>query len=503
MIADVAGKQVIWEPLPKQAVALACPAFELLYGGAKGGGKTAFLVASVTPILQLAHEKWTKTGVKQHKCRIMVFRKNLEDLKDFIAKTHEVYPFLDPEMGTTGYHKNEKTWTFTSGATVTMRHLDGPTDHLGYNGNEFVAVLFDEVQFISYEAYSFLVAQVRSNDPDYRRVLSVRCTANPGGPHGDWVKKHFFIDECPQGSKIFTVDVTLPDGRKVKTTRAFIRSYLKDNRWIDPDGTYEARLRSMMSPDEVRMYMDGDFDVVAGAFFSYLIKPALHFALSRPIPGNWDMMFGIDWGSTSPACTLWAARDQDNRVYVIDELHRPGVTGRTYGEVMRDKYRHQKWSREKVWRPDEFWGVIDTQAMDRYGSESTAAAGIMEHGFRIFPADKLPGERKIGINQIKERLLPDRTGAPQLVIFEDRCPNLVRALKQISSCAPEDPDDYDPTSSLAHAVDALRFLLMKWPVRSALEEHPMDAEVARWNRILKSQRSQQTETTSMTGGYDG
>lgn len=502
MISSLGSGEVIWKPLPKQQIALACPAFEMLYGGSKGGAKTNFLVACVAPILALAHRKWTETGREQRKCRIMVFRKNLDDLDDFVAKSFELYPYLDPQMGAGGWHEKAKMWRFSSQASVELNHLDGPKAHESHNGHEFAALLIDEVQFVAFEAYSFLLAQVRSSDPDYRAVNMVRCTANPGGPYGDWVKKHFHIDECPEGGKIFRHQVRLPNGQTRELTRAFIRSFLRDNPYLDPDGMYEARLRGTMTPEEVRMYMDGDFDVVAGAMFSHLIRPSVHFVKSHPIPGRWEMIHATDWGSSSPACTLWGARDNDGRVYIVDELHQPGITGRVYGEAMVQKYKHQKWSSDRVWKVDDFWGVIDKQAMDRYGSEATAAAGIMEYGHRIFQADKLPGERVVGINQIRERLLLNRLGQPQLVVFEDRCPNLVRALKGIPSKAPIDPEDYDEGSPLAHAADALRFMLMRWPVQRPETKNPLDAEVARWDRILRSQR-QEGDDGKMTGGYDG
>lgn len=451
-------------------------------------------------VLALADSKFRKTGQKQHKCRVMMFRKNINDARDLEAKCHALYPTLDRQAQ---WHEKERYWRFSSGASVEIRHLDGPKDHEGYNGNEFTWLCFDEIQWISWEAYSFLLAQLRSSDPEYRALLGVRATANPGGPHGDWIRRYWNIDSHPEGGKVFSYTAKNRDGREVSSTRVFIRSFLKDNPHLDPDGSYEARLRLSMSPDEVRMFLDGDFSVVAGAFFSHLIKPTIHFVKSKPIPGTWDMMHSTDWGSTAPATTLIAARDDDNRVHVIDELHRPGITGRTYGEAMKTLlWGHQKWSKDRVWRTDDFWGVIDTQAMDRYGGESTAAAGIQEHGFRIFPADKLPGERRVGINQIKERLLLDRHGNPQIVVYEDRCPHLVRALKGISSCAPIDPDDYDPRSPLAHSIDTLRFMLMKWPVRNVIEEHPQDAEVARWNRVLARQReSHEDDTARVTGGY--
>lgn len=494
--------EAAWKPEPKQALALACPAFEMLYGGSKGGMKTSFLVACPSPVLALADRKFRETGRLQKKCRTIMFRKNLEDLKDAIAKSFEIYPVLDPEMGTAGWHEKEKYWAFTSGATVEMRHLDGPTDHEAYNGNEFVVLLFDEVQFISYQAYSFLLAQVRSSDPDYRKMCMVRCTANPGGPYGDWVKRHFKVDEHPEGGKIFEVTTTLGDGRVKTTTRAFIRSYLRDNPHLDPDGSYEARLRTTMSADEVKMYLDGDFDCVSGAFFSSLLKPNVHFVKSKPIPSNWEMMFSIDWGSTEPACCLVGARDNDNRVWIIDEEHGPGVTGKTFGQRLATMWKHQKWCKDgRKFKTDEFWGVIDKQAMDRYGSESTAANGIQESGFRIFPADKLPGERKVGINGIKERLLLDKDNQPQVIIFEDRCPNLVRALKAINSQAPADPEDYADRSPLSHAIDAMRFMIMKWPVRTAKPEDKTDIEVARWNRILRKAKADADDEERIGTGY--
>lgn len=499
----VDGQEIELEPTPVQEWALQCPAFEMLFGGSKGGGKTLFLVLCAHQILSLAHQKWERTGKSQRTVRIMVFRKHLEDLADFIAKSHIVYPIFDRKMGTDGWKEKAKLWQFTSGATVEINHLADPRAHEAFNGQEFAALLMDEVQYIPYEQYSFLLAQVRSSDPDFRKLNMVRCTANPGGPHGAWVKENFHIGEHPDGGKIFSQEVTLRGGKKKQITSTFIRSYLRDNPHLDPDGEYEARLRGKMSPEEVRMFMDGDFDCVSGAFFSHLLQSHIHFVRSKPIPGNWDMMHSTDWGASAPACTLWGARDPDNRVHIIDELHTPGITGRTYGEKLAEKYKHQKWSRERVWGVSDFWGVIDTQAMDRYGSEATAAAGIMEWGFRLFPADKNPGERAVGINQIKERLLMDRMGNPQIVIHEDRCPALVRALKGIQSCAPIDPEDYDMKSPLAHAIDSLRFLLMKWPTHAADKRNPVDAEVERWNRILTARKRTENDDGRMTGGYDG
>lgn len=487
--------EVIWEPLPKQAVALSCPARELLYGGEKGGGKTEYLVACWLPLFELAQRKYEATGQKQHKCRIVVFRKNLEHLKDYIAKSQYIYPRFDPKMGTDGWHINNKTWTFTSGATLECKHLDGPTDHLGYHGQELVGIGWDQVEQIEKDVYTFVVANNRSGDPDYHAARLVRATANPGGQ--DWIIPYFGIDTHPEGNRIIRNEIVNSDGSKHETTRAFIRARLRENKWLPPD--YEAQLRSMYNADEVAMYLEGDFFRIAGSYFSKFLRPALHFQKSRPIPSTWDFRYAIDWGSTNPAALLVGARNNDGILYVIDELHKPGITGRRFGEDLADKWKAQKWCPDRVFKLDDFWGVIDKQAMDKYGSEETAASGIMEWGFRLFAAKK---DRTAGCNQLKERLLLDRHGNPQIVIFEDRCPQLVKALSAIKSQAPKDPDDYADDSPLSHIVDALRFLAMEYPVHNIRDVNPIDAEVARWNAtLLRRREAEQNVDGRTTGGY--
>lgn len=490
MILDLQGRDIGWEALPKQALALEAPALELCYGGEKAGGKTEFIVVCWTPLLMLAAKKFDETGRLQHKCRIIVFRKNLDDLKDWVAKSHAIYPVMDPSAS---WHSNDKTWTFSSGATVTCRHLDGPTDHLGYNGQELPGIGFDQVEQIPYEAYSFIAANCRSGDPDYWKARIIRSTANPGGL--DWVAKHFHIDECPEGGKIFEHKFRDRHGKDHVMTRVFIRARLHENKYIDP--AYEAQLRGMMSADEQAMYLEGDFFRVAGAFFSKFLRPSLHFVQSRPIQSTWEMGFGMDWGSTNPAALYVGALDPEGCLWIVDELYGPGETGRRFGEKMRGLWDRQTWCPQRQWKPGDFYGVIDKQAMDRYGSEATAAAGIMEHGFRLFPAEK---DRLAGCNQMKERFLLDRAGNARTRIFEDKCPSLVRALSKIKSNAPEKPDEYDPKSEYAHGCDGYRFLAMRFPVHQARAENVLDAEVARWSRILQAQKPT-SDTGAMSTGY--
>lgn len=479
------------KPLPTQAVALACPAQELLFGGAKGGGKSHFLTLCALPLFEHAHKRYIETGQKQRHARVVLFRKNLNDLKDLIVKTQRVFPVFDSGAE---WNRVEKIWSFSSGATLQVAHLDGPDDHLGWHGQELIMTLWDQVEQISYDQYSFVNANVRCSDPAYKPFLKIRATANPGGEHGHWVKARFY-DPCPEGGKIITDEVEVSGGKRLKVTRAFIRSALKDNPYLFEDGQYEANLRASLPPHMVKMYLEGDWNVVTGAFFAHLIRPEVHFIPSFSIPSNFEIRAGLDWGSAAPAAFIVGARDDDGDVYIIDELYRPGETGRVFGERMARKLTAQEWSTEKKWGMGDFYIAFDSQAAAKTGAEGAVpAAGIASWGFRLFPAHK---DRKAGIEQVKERLRVRANGRPKIFVFKDRCPNLVRQLESAPTDK-KDIEDYERHAEV-HAIDALRFLCMEWEL-PLQERDPKQEELDRWERMIRKQRAENLNDNEMTAG---
>src|SRR5436190_13173212 len=88
-------------PTPKQAEFLACPAREVLFGGASGGGKsTALLLCAVSQAANPHH-------------KALVVRRSYPQLRDLIGASYEIYKPLGAE-----FNKSERTWVFPSGATV-------------------------------------------------------------------------------------------------------------------------------------------------------------------------------------------------------------------------------------------------------------------------------------------------------------------------------------------------------------------------------------------------
>jgi hypothetical protein len=485
------GKEVIWEPHPRQEIALTCPVDELLYGGAKGGGKSDFIIMAPYEQIALADTKFRQTGRRQ-RGRAVLFRKNLKRLDDLIMRSKELFPQIDPRMGMKGWNAEKKRWTFTSGYVFDFDHLDGPDDHEAYHGQEITALLFDQVEEIASEVYQYLVANVRSKDDDMRQLLMVRSTANPGGKHAKWVKD-YFVSPCREGNKIITLTQKLPSGRERTTTRCFVPAKLEDNPNLYSDPQYEAALEKL--PEHMRrMYRDGDWDVVIGSFFAAKFDLRVHVIPAFPLPPSWEVRYGLDWGSSAPAACEFGTRDNDGNLYFIDEIYGPGDTGRAFAERFFKKLANQKWSPAKTWTNNEMYGLVDNQAFYKTGAEGpTAGESMCSAGMRLFPANK---NRKAGIEQWLERLTLDAFKQPKVYIFEGRCPRLVAALQAIGA-NDKDPDDYDPKDpEHSHPVDAGRYLLVDWPVGTSPENKNVDADVERWIRISEEKNARTGSETS-------
>lgn len=479
---------------------MGCPAFEMFYGGTKGGGKSDFIVMAMIDQIIAAHEKWKLTGVRSEG-RAVIFRRNLDNLTALISRTKSLYPLIDREMGIRGWGKVERRWEFSSGYIIDLDHLGDPDSHEGYQGQPITALLFDEApEYLREEVYEYLFMQVRSSDPAMKPHLMVRLTGNPGGRHAAWIKKRF-VEGCKPWNTIISENVTLKDGRNMTVTKAFVPARLSDNPHLHADGLYEANLLRL-PPHMQQMYLGGNWDVVVGAHFSHVWDASIHAIKSFPIPGSWPIKGGLDWGATAPASTHWGTKDPDGNIYIIDELYCPGVTGRTYGEKMLEKVERQKWSAERKWKPSEFYYLTDRQARSGMGGDgeyARPAAGIASWGHRLFDMNK---DRAAGIEQTIDRLLRKADGKPSLMIFKDRCPNLVRTLPELQS-DPHDPEDVD-TKGEDHAWDSCRAILMDWPMDNTRKKPKTgDPDIERWLRMAaeRKRRAEGADADSMGTGY--
>ena len=401
---------------------LAAPEQDVLYGGAAGGGKS---YAMLVDPLRFMH-------IKEH--RALLLRKSMPELRELIDKSRELYP---KAFAGAKFREVEKIWKFPSGATLEFGYLDRDADVYRYQGQSYTWIGIDELtQYPTEFPLQYLQSRLRTTNNDIQ--CFIRCTANPGGVGGSWVKKRY-LDSAPPNKSFIGKD---------KITRKFIPARLEDNPFLALDGKYEKMLESL-PPTQRRQLLDGNWDVSEGAAFTEF-EYDKHTIAPYTLPKHWIRVKGIDYGYAAESAVMWGCIDPtDETLIIYRELYQKGLTGE---ELALKIFEFEKEDRLSV------QGVLDTAAWARTGTTGpTVGEALTKAGHKLRRADKNRIQGKI---QIHERLKLNAKGRPRLQIFRT-CPNLIRELQgiPIDKLKPEDVD----TKASDHAYDALRYLIMSRP----------------------------------------
>lgn len=265
---------VIWEPQPKQTEALIRKEFEVLYGGARGGGKTdagiAWLLYPVWDWLKAIREKDTLKAARLARYRALIIRRNATDLGDWLDRAEALYKQIFGQAVTfTG--KPTEIRFGENGPVFRTGHLKDENAFDKYKGHEYQRVLVEELtQIPSEENYDDLTSSCRSTIPEIS--AQVFATTNPDGPGFYWVRDRFCIPEWPPESPIVTKqEVILPNGDKREVERVFVSALLKDNPKLqERDAGYEVRIASRKDTARVKAWLQGYWGapIIEGVIFS-------------------------------------------------------------------------------------------------------------------------------------------------------------------------------------------------------------------------------------------
>lgn len=249
---------------------------EVLYGGARGGGKTD------AGIMSLLYDK-------EHPLyRALVIRRNADDLRDWTDRAERWYLGQDFTRGGT-----PPEFVHKGGAKIRTGHLKDDNAYSKYQGHEYHKQLIEELtQIPREENYLKLKSSCRSTIPELRPCTIANC--NPDGPGFAWVRKRFNINGVPSQPVITTDPVT---GLK----RIFIPSRLADNPHLAKDPTYKSFLDGL--PDGLReAWRDGSWEdpIIQGAYYTSEINQARRENRIKLVPHDptlkvhtiWDL--GID-----------------------------------------------------------------------------------------------------------------------------------------------------------------------------------------------------------------
>ena len=172
-----------------QTTFLESPERDVLYGGAAGGGKSYALLADVL------------RDASNPNHRGLLLRRTLAELTELIDKSKQLYPKAFPGAV---FKEAKATWHFPSGARVWFSYVDDDRDVTRYQGQAFNWIGIDEItQYPTPYVWNYLRSRLRTTDKDLGMYM--RCTANPGGVGGWWVKK-MYIDPNPPDDPFWAKD---------------------------------------------------------------------------------------------------------------------------------------------------------------------------------------------------------------------------------------------------------------------------------------------------------
>lgn len=411
----------------KQKYFIDSEAFETLFGGAAGGGKS---YGQLTDGLLYA--------LQYPKSKQIIFRSTFADLeKSLIRVSLDIYP-----MNIASYNSSKHTWKFANGSIIDFGYIQYENDVYQYQSAEYDVIRFDELTHFTEFMYTYMISRCRGANPYPKRIKS---STNPGGVGHVWVKERF-IDIGPP-NKIHECE--LETGEKV--TRQFIPSLVQDNKFMlayDPD--YVKRLDAL--PEKERKALKfGDWDITDGMFFPEY-KRSVHVIEPFIIPDHWDRYIAMDYGLDMFA-VLFIAIDTKGKAYIYNEIHKSNLIVSEARQVLKSIMRHYKYRYK--YAPPDLWN------RNRDTGKSTAEL-FYEGGIDL---TKVSNNRESGWLNVKEwlkikKIRHEQTGElieeSDLKIFNN-CLNLIKYLPQLQHDE-KNPNDvakepHEPT----HITDALRY----------------------------------------------
>jgi hypothetical protein len=428
----------IWTPHKGQqtlALSINESVYEILYGGARGGGKTDAGIV------------WLLKGINDPDYVGLCIRRNYSDLRNWLDRARQLFT-------TATCTGNPAVFKFPSGAKIYTGHLSQENSFEVYQGWEIHRLLIEELGQIPLEEnYLRLLSSVRSTTSVKPQIF---LTCNPGGAGHQWIKKRFKIN-IKKANIAFKDEIS---GRK----RIYIPATIDDNptlKSLDPE--YVKFLDAL--PEPMRSaWRNGDWDVFAGQYFKEF-DPRIHCISTEKAEKLGfgkeynNRYIGIDWGYSAPFGAIWIEVTPENKVFCYRELYGREKHPMEWAELinkMTEESITMSLGDPSMWtRNPMSWNNPSTQM---YSDRSIANALIGDVSRPLVPnLQPANNDRVNGWRNIAQLMHHNKDVKPNFYIIDGSCPNLLRTIPDMI-CDTRKPEDIDTTLE-DHICDALRYAL--------------------------------------------
>lgn len=482
---------ILWQPhAGPQRTFLSAPEDEVLYGGAKGGGKSdAILFGALRQI-------------DKPRYKALILRETFKELAEMLLRAHRVLPQVGGE-----WREKDSTYTFPSGARVVFGHCMNIKDAQLYQGGEWAYIGYDELGNVAQEeVWTELLKEIRCPDPSVKRMA--RASANPGYSGEPWLIARFVKPCGEDGRKIARYDLDIGEGRTATRTRRFVPARVTDNPVYANDHEYLASLHSLPYRRRLQL-LDGKWGLGGGKALDELDEQ-IHIVQPFDVPKHWTKFSSFDWGFAHPFAFGAFAVDGGGTVYLVDSVHGHRMLPWEQAERIKAKV------------PDEYLRVsyADSISTSRVRARGENTPTIAEHFAKYdILLDTANQARAEGLNNFREYLKwrgadGEKAFVPRFFIFDtpgnritfaclDRMTtdpkNQEDALKVDANADGENGDDAYDMVRYGLASRALKAREPYTPIASAFAPEVLQHEADEGRRVREKKRVKPNNIDTMGG----